>query len=63
MLDGFLHVVLEPGGNTQHRHLTAVAEADGGSAGELVHGVDEALAALVCLLLVPQIFHCPAQSQ
>ena len=62
LLHSLLHVVLEPGADSQHRHAATVGQLHGGSAGELVHGIDEAQAAHVRRVLIPQILHGPERA-
>ena len=61
MFNGLLHVLLEPGTDAQDGHAVAAGQLHGRCARELVLGVDEAEAACIGHVLVPQVLHGPAE--
>ena len=60
MFNGLLHVLLEPGTDAQDGHAVAAGQLHGRCARELVLGVDEAEAACIGHVLIPQVLHGPA---
>ena len=52
-------LLVSPSAEAKHGHLGARVEVEGRVCGELVHSVDELLAANLCPLLVPHIIHVP----